>query len=241
MSVLIGHASIGEDGKARGGKAGDQTGKEVCTRNWWAGGWNVVLRPNAEYAEKMAQNCEAGCANNNLGYDMNQRNTGHTEAQKVNYNLAAIKTPCETDCSAFMTLCAIAAGIKELEYTGNAPTTRTMRNIFKNTGKFTVLTDSKYLTSDEYLKRGDVLVKEGSHTIMALSNGSKAVEEPADLKGKDIRTVSATHLNARIAPSPTSSKLFILDSMEKVNVVAEKDGWCKVEAWVNKQYLVKVK
>ena len=35
MSVKIGHASIDERGKARGGAAGDQTGREVYTRNWY--------------------------------------------------------------------------------------------------------------------------------------------------------------------------------------------------------------
>ena len=241
MSVLIGHASINEKGKASGGQAGDQTGKEVCTRNWYKNGWTVLLRPLPQYAEAMAKACEDACANDYFGYDQPNRNTGHTEAKKVGYDLSKVKVKCSVDCSSLMTLDAIAAGITELEYIGNAPTTHTMRKVFKATGKFEVITDRKYLDSDEYLLRGDILVKEGVHTVMVLSNGSKAVEEPADLKGKDIRTVSATHLNARIAPSPTSSKLFILDSMEKVNVIAEKDGWCKVEAWVSKNYLVKVK
>ena len=31
--IKIGHASIDENGKITGGKAGDQTGKEVCIRN----------------------------------------------------------------------------------------------------------------------------------------------------------------------------------------------------------------
>ena len=34
MAVKIGHASIDENGKAAGGKAGDQTGREVCVRDW---------------------------------------------------------------------------------------------------------------------------------------------------------------------------------------------------------------
>lgn len=236
MSVKIGHASIGEDGKARGGQAGDQTGKEVCTRNWYKNGWTVLLRPDAQYADKMARACEAGCANAGIGYDMNQRNTLHTEAQKYDYNLSRVGT-CETDCSAFMTVCAIAGGVKELEYTGNAPTTHTMRKVFRSTGKFTMLTDKKYLDSDEYLLRGDILVKEGSHTVMVLSNGSKAVPTPSDLDGKDIRTVSALNLNARVQKMGTV--LFVLNAGEMVNVVEEKDGWCKVEAWVSSKYLVK--
>ena len=44
MAVKIGHASIDENGRAQGGKAGDQTGKEVCTRNWYkhSKGWRVL-------------------------------------------------------------------------------------------------------------------------------------------------------------------------------------------------------
>lgn len=176
MSVKIGHASIDERGKAKSGTAGDQTGKELCTRTWYAKGWNVLLRPkSATVAEKMAKACEAGCNNSKIGYDQNQRNTLRTQAKAAGWNLAKITKACETDCSAFMTVCAEAAGVNMSGcYTsGNAPTTSTMRAKFKATGAFEVLTDSKYLTGDGYLKRGDVLVREGSHTVMVLSNGSK--------------------------------------------------------------------
>lgn len=173
MAIKIGHASIDENGKAKGGSAGDQTGKEVCIRTWYSKPWHFILRcKDSKKAEKMALTCEQGCANKNIGYDQNQRNTLNTQAKKVNYNLSKITTPCETDCSAFMTVCAQAAGIN-VPYNGtNAPTTSTMKNAFVKTGLFDVLTDSKYLTSDKYLKRGDILVKAGSHTAMALENGS---------------------------------------------------------------------
>mgnify|MGYP007007821211 FL=1 len=53
MAVKIGHASIDERGKARGGAAGDQTGKEVCLRDWYDKNWVSVLRPkNEKEAEK---------------------------------------------------------------------------------------------------------------------------------------------------------------------------------------------
>ena len=45
MSVKIGHASIDENNKARGGNAGDQTKKEVCTRTWYNKPWTSVIRP----------------------------------------------------------------------------------------------------------------------------------------------------------------------------------------------------
>lgn len=175
MSVTIGHASIDERGKASGGRAGDQTGREVCTRSWYSKGWKYCLRPkSANVAERMAKACEQGCANNKIGYDQGQRNSLHYYAKRCGYNLAIINTKCETDCSAFMTVCALAGGVSALEYSGNAPTTSTMVDKFRATGAFEVLTDSKYLTGDAYLKRGDILVRPGSHTVMVLSNGSKA-------------------------------------------------------------------
>lgn len=175
MSVKIGHASIDEHGKISGGAAGDQTGQEVCTRDWYGKGWTVCLRPKTkELAEASAQACEKGCANNNIGYDQNQRNSLYTKAKGVNYNLSKVGK-CETDCSAFMSTCAIAGGAK-IEFDGNLPTTSTMRKKFAASDDYDVLTDAKYLTSSNYLKRGDILVCEGHHTVMVLSNGEKANE-----------------------------------------------------------------
>lgn len=178
MAVKIGHSSIDELGKAKGGSAGDQNGKEICTRNWYAGGWTVLLRPkDATVAEKLAKACEAGCANANIGYDQGQRNTLHDKAKAVGYDLSKITAKCECDCSSFATVCAIAAGVTQLEYTGNAPTTSTMRSKFVGSGAFDALTDSKYLGVDTYLRRGDVLVKAGSHTVIVLGNGSTSDEQ----------------------------------------------------------------
>ena len=38
------HASINEKGTVTGGKVGDQTGKEICTRSYYNKPWNSVLR-----------------------------------------------------------------------------------------------------------------------------------------------------------------------------------------------------
>lgn len=188
MSVKIGHASLSENGSVKNGKAGDQTGREVCIRSWYAKNWDCVLRPNTKtLADKSASACEKGCANSNIGYDQNQRNTLYTQAKKVKFDLSKIKTLCETDCSAFMTVCAISGGAK-IEYGSNAPTTSTMKNAFVKSGNYTALTDKKYLTSDKYLKRGDILVKAGSHTVMVLENGTtttSTTKKPTTSKKND--------------------------------------------------------
>lgn len=182
MGVRIGHASLSENSTVNGVK-GDQTKKEVCIRAYYIYkyGWSCVLRPNADIAEKLATECEKACKNDAIGYSQNTRNTLHDEAKKVAYDLSKITTPCACDCSSLVTVCAIAAGVKNLEYTRNAPTTSTMQTVFLQTGMFTLLTDNKYLLKDTYLRRGDVVISQGHHTVIVLDNGSgvKNVEEVA--------------------------------------------------------------
>ena len=47
-SGKIVHASINELGTTTGGKTGDQTGKEICTRSYYNYPWNYVLRYTSE-------------------------------------------------------------------------------------------------------------------------------------------------------------------------------------------------
>ena len=124
-----------------------------------------------ELVERFAEACDKKgkkiCNSNLVGYDQNQRNTLHTAFKKYKYNASKyIKSgeKSETDCSAFMTVLAIVAGVVELEYTGNAPTTSTMVDAFVETGKFKKKKYKKGMT----LKPGYILVKEGSHTVMYL-------------------------------------------------------------------------
>lgn len=170
MSVMIGHASIDERGKASGGSAGDQTGKEVCVRGWYNKPWTAVIRSkSSKVAEKIAEAMEAACANNNIGYDQSQRTTLFTQAKANNWNISAIKKKCETDCSALVAVCVNAAGISVSKdiYTGNE------KSVLQATGKFDVHTERKYISSCNCLKRGDILLANG-HTAVVLSNGINA-------------------------------------------------------------------
>lgn len=179
MAVLIGHASIGDGNKSKGGLAGDQTGKEVCTRAWYDKGWDAVLRPKTSaLAENSARLCEILCENENVGYDQNQRNSLWTTYKKTLQISPTVKVEC--DCSSLMTYCAILGGAN-IVYGSNAPTTSTMVSKYKASGNYEVLTDEKYLKNSDYLKRGDILVRESNpkidkkgHTVMALTDGAKA-------------------------------------------------------------------
>ena len=175
MAVTIGHASIDENKNIKGGAAGDQTAKEVCTRTWYSKPWTSVIRPkDSANAEKIAKAMEQACANNKIGYDQNQRTTLYTQAKAANWDLSKIATACECDCSSLVAVCVNAAGItvsKDI-YTGNEKTA------LANTGAFTVLTDSKYISKADYLKRGDILMGAG-HTAIVLTDGGGVSVTPA--------------------------------------------------------------
>ena len=182
MAVKVGSARIDENGKARGGKAGDQTGKEVSTQNWYlhSKGWRVYRAKNPSVAEKIALCMERACKNSNIGYDQDQRNTLYKVAEPLGFDTAKVTTPCETDCSALVRVCCAYAGITGLPSgfrTGNMPS-----NLAK-TGAFTELTGSKYQSQSTYLGRGDILVtKTSGHTVVVLSNGSKYEGTVAEAK-----------------------------------------------------------
>lgn len=194
MAVKIGSARIDENGKAHGGRAGDQTGKEVSTQSYYLHnkGWRVFRAKNPAVAEKIARCMQAACDNNHIGYDQYQRNTLYNEATQFGYDVSKVTKDVECDCSALVRVCCAYAGIMGLPAdfrTGNMP-----GNLLK-TGAFVELTGSKYQSQSLYLGRGDILVtKTSGHTVVVLSNGSKyegavsvVVETPVALGDRIIR------------------------------------------------------
>ena len=177
--MRIAHASIDENKHISGGQAGNQNGREVCIREWYKKPWTVNLRhPDRFVREQIATIAETLATppyNALIGYDQKERNTFHTIAKRCNYHLLDFLNydePTETDCSAFVTCVCLFCGIKQLEYTDNAPTTSTMKSVFKRAG-FNVLTDDKYVSGIDYLSKGDILVKPGAHTVIVLDDGAK--------------------------------------------------------------------
>lgn len=174
---MISNSGHDENGRYSSGAAGDQTGGEWARINWYNRPWNVVLRyPDITVGALMAQLAGEAADNNKIGYDQNQRRTFYNQLKAVGWFPKSINTACESDCSAGVTAITIAAGnilgiekLKSLSpdiYTGN------MKSAFKSAG-FLLLTESKYLTSDNYLMPGDVLLYEGHHTAINLDWGTK--------------------------------------------------------------------
>ena len=175
MAVKLGHASINEKGTVKGGKKGDQTGKEVTIRNWYLHkkGWVVIRPKNSEDAEIISSTMEKICQNDCFGYGQDYRDSGFNELKKVNFDPKKVKVKCGLDCSKAVMACCWAAGIKVDNFV-----TKTQISILKATGKFTILTSDKYCKSSDWLKRGDILVtaKTPGHTVVILSDGAEVIK-----------------------------------------------------------------
>lgn len=185
---MIGHASCDERGKYAGGQAGDQSKKEVCVRTWYDRPWNVLMwSPDPDVREKMAVAMEQACANDNIGYDQgtvgnsNDRYSLYNLLLKNGFDIKAVNTPCETDCSNLVACCACCSGvdISPYIYTGNE------RSAFKKAGfivKVRGTDDEKYFTSDDYAYRGSVWLYEGHHTAINLTAGRKTTVQDGWVK-----------------------------------------------------------
>lgn len=172
MAVIVGSARQDENGHLTGGIAGDQTGKEVCTENWYRHrqGWRVLRAKDPDVAEKIAWDMQAACDNPHIGYDQSQNQTLFNIVRNLGYNCAEVTTNCETDCSQLVRICVMYAGVYVPFFS-----TADEASILLATGAFEELTDSKYTTSSNYLKRGDILVtRTKGHTVVVLSDGSDA-------------------------------------------------------------------
>ena len=176
MAVKIGSARIDERGKATGGQAGDQTGNEVSTQSWYlhSKGWRVLRPKDPRKAEAIAVCMEAACANNLIGYNQDKRNALYNAAKELGFDVRLIQKAVDTDCSALVRVCLAFAEILVADFN-----TANEASVLLKSGEFEELTDSKYTKQSDYLRRGDVLVtKTKGHTVVVLSNGSKAGSAP---------------------------------------------------------------
>lgn len=180
--IRIGSARIDERGKLVGGKAGDQTGKEVSEQNFYvhSKGW-FVLRPKTEdHAEKIAERMRTACSNSNLGYDQNQR-------LGVIKNGIDSKVKTECDCSSLVRACVKEATGKD---PGNFNTSNE-KGVLYATGLFEQV---RTYNSMMQLFVGDILVtKTKGHTVI-VTDGQRRKNEvkyyPA-YKGKSVSIVDA--------------------------------------------------
>lgn len=180
---MISNCGSDEHGKTHGGKAGDQTGKEWRVRSWYDRPWKCILRYKGEaVADLIADMAILSAKNDKIGYDQWERDTYWKYLVKADYHPENIKAVCESDCSAGVMAIVKATGyrlgVKDLKSVNEKLTCRGMRKALQKAG-FEVLDAKKYLTSEKYLKRGDILLNDTAHTAIEVGDGKvKSQKEP---------------------------------------------------------------
>lgn len=224
MMVLFGSARINENGKATGGKPGDQTGREVSTQSYYMSrkGWIALRQDDPVIAVKLAEAMLEACNNNCIGYNQNKR-SGVITQLKTFGSLRRIGINTDSDCSSLVRACVIQA-------TGKDP------------GNFTTANEKLKLMAAGFrevpikkesdCRTGDILVtKTKGHTVIVVSGDLP--EEPV---GTDKYRVICTAINVRVKPNPDFKIIKVLKTNAVVTVYEKKNGWGRIsqdkQEWV---------
>lgn len=196
MSLIVGSARIDENGNLKNGKAGDQTGKEVSTQNYYTHkkDWYVLRAKSVAHANALALAMKQACDNTKIGYDQNERNGVITQLKKYG-SLDKIATATECDCSSLVRACIIQATGKDV---GNI-TTANEASTLEASGLFE---SKKSVTGEGMLYNGDILVtKTKGHTVIVVSGRARSTATTSNTstatksylskgdKGNDVKTM----------------------------------------------------
>ena len=160
-------ASIDENGRTHGGKAGNQTGKELKFGAYYSFGQNYLIRPkNTKIAPLIADAANTLALNKNIGYDQYQRETLYVLLEKAKWNASGVKDLCECDCSE-LAVCAINCAYKKEvlpadTYSGNLASRAVKTGLFE-----------KIDISKATIKQGDIIIAPGKHVIIAVGTLSQ--------------------------------------------------------------------
>ena len=169
--VVIGEARCNEKGTLSGGKAGDQTGREVGTGDWYDGDWLYVFRAKDKNVRlKIAQAMMDTCANQHIGYNIDKPNryVAYDEAEKHNHNISAQTINGDTTCSQAVSMCMRAAGISK-EYAPRHCDIATLTRVMKADPAFTEYTSTNYTKKSANLQAGDILLS-SHHTVIVVKS-----------------------------------------------------------------------
>lgn len=167
MSLIVGSARIDENGHISGGKAGDQTKKEVSKQPYYvhSKGWMCLRPKSVSDANKIASAMDDACDNDNIGYDQYGR-YGIINCLKKYGSIKKIKEKTEADCSSTIRACCIEAGFDPGDFN-----TSSEASALERTGKFE---KAFPVTRATKLYNGDVLVtKTKGHTVAVVSGNPR--------------------------------------------------------------------
>lgn len=256
-TVYVGNAVCDENGHARGGKPGDQTGRELRIQPWYKNskGWRVFRPKSAEVAQKLVYDMKAACENKYIGYDQSQRNTLYNAAKPFDFDCAKITELCECDCSSLVRVCVLYAGVKINDFNTTSEPTRLL-----NTGAFDEMVGEKYTDESAYLREGDILcTATKGHTCVVLNDGDKAYDvepeptpepdpepdpEPSPEPTPEPPTVTykvvvvGGSVNVRNSDSKAGKVLFVAHKGNRFDMIDFADsGWYHIETYKGPGYI----
>ncbi len=167
MKIEVGSARIDENGNIAGGRAGDQTGKEVAVEPYYSHrlGWYLLRAKDINIAEKIAQAMREGCRNNNIGYSQSDR-YGVITNLKAYGRIAKIAVKTSADCSSLVRACCIQAGISVGDFNTSSEVV-----VLERTGAFH---KAVAVTPNTKLYEGDILVtRVKGHTVIVTKSDNK--------------------------------------------------------------------
>ena len=218
MGVRVGSARSNENGGGNGGKAGDQTGREVSTQLWYphSKGWIVIRAKSPAVREALAKNMEAACQNDNIGYCQGHRSDVVTKLRQSG-SLANITAKSEADCSALVRACCIQAGFDP----GNFNTANECATL-NRTKQFM---DRISVTAGTTLYNGDILVtKTKGHTVIVVS-GNPRKAASSNTVTSNVRVDAAQHKDSSLAGTyTTTSDLHIRAGIGKASLAIMPSG-----------------
>ena len=164
MKIIIGSARIDENGKAVGGKGGDQKQKstpdysgEVSLQEFYehSKGWYILRPKDSLIADDLSGLMRTACNNPNIGYNQNSR-------LEIIRQGVFTTTPANCDCGTLVRVCIMtAAGMDPGNFT-----TATEADALERTGLFEKRV--KY-TKGMKLYEGDVLITcSKGHTVIVV-------------------------------------------------------------------------
>ena len=175
--IKVGSARIDEHNNAVGGRAGDQTGKEVAEEPYYNHrlGWYMLRPKEAAVARKIGLAMVEACLNNNIGYDQSGR-YGVIECLKIYGRLAKINKATEADCSSLVRACCIQADINVGDFN-----TANEVAVLEKTGAFN---KAVAVTPSTKLQIGDILVtRSKGHTVIVTESDYKPETQPKTKPG----------------------------------------------------------
>ena len=164
MVNLFAWASIGENGKATGGKKGDQTKKEVKVAPYYEFGQTWVIRfRSTSRGKKAGKAAKLLAENDNVGYAQDDRVSLYNECERINWDMERINEirKCNCDCS-LLIVCAINFAYRKRKLPSSHTTYSLPSICAKYKANFKRVDN---VLKTEKFKKGDMVGKSG-HVII---------------------------------------------------------------------------